>query len=157
NRRRRARDAVATHVLGGEVAEAERHMERHPEREHQHHEERHGGGHEALPGHFIAASSASPFHGAPCAAMSARALAPTCAFTAPPVLPHCERRCVASAAISSSFSWSLNAGIAPLYAVPFTVSDPVTPFSRIFASTSSLPVTHSEPASGGNTPGKPAP
>src|SRR4030095_15669909 len=62
-----------------------------------------------------------------------------------------------TAAICSSLNWALNAGIAPLYVAPLTVSGPLMPCSMMAAAVVSGPVTHSDPASGGKTPGSPAP
>jgi len=56
-------------------------------------------------------------------------------------------------ALAVACNWSLNAGIAPLKSLPSTVSGTLMPCSTTVARVSALPATHSEPASGGNTPG----
>ncbi len=61
-----------------------------------------------------------------------------------------------TAASSSSFK-PFHAGIAPLYRVPLTSISPAMPCRRMLTSTLSSPSTHSDPASGGNTPSMPIP
>src|SRR5690349_917257 len=56
-----------------------------------------------------------------------------------------------------SFNCALNVGMAPLKGAPLTVSGPVTPFRTMAATMEGGLFAHSDPAKGGNTPGRPAP
>jgi len=49
------------------------------------------------------------------------------------------------------------AGIEPLYVTPATSIGPFSPCSTICSEISAGPLTHDEPANGGNTPGRPCP
>ena len=88
--------------------------------------------------------------------LALRSLANSSAESGGALFDQVERIWLATAASSSSLSWA-NAGIAPVKAVPFTVIWPVMPCSRMLARMRSSPLTHSEPSSGGNTPGNPCP
>jgi hypothetical protein len=99
----------------------------------------------------------SPCAGSELTPLPARTAATWAALTGSPPFSQEVSTKLRMAAISSSPRW-LMAGITLLYLPPLTVISPVTPASTAaITSSAGLPLSQSEPASGGNAPGKPWP